>query len=103
MHGSGCIQIQSRNTAVKREWIEACPQEIKENNDNVLSITPEQQCGQIISKRKEGSRGLISAERCVREEENSLGFHVANSDNAANSENLIRVVAAAETRDDMTM
>ena len=34
----------------------------------------------------------MSVERCVREEENSLGFYVANSE-----ENLIRGVAAAET------
>ena len=43
-------------------------------------------------KRKEGGRGLISVERCIREEENSLGFYVANSE-----ENLIRGVSAAET------
>ena len=33
----------------------------------------------------------MSVERCVKEEENSLGFYVANSE-----ENLIRAVAAAE-------
>ena len=33
----------------------------------------------------------MSVERCVKEEENSLGFYVANSE-----ENLIRGVAAAE-------
>ena len=43
-------------------------------------------------KRKEGCRGLMSVERCVREEENSLGFYVANSE-----ENLIRGAATAET------
>ena len=37
-------------------------------------------------------RGLISVEQCIREEENSLGFYVANSE-----ENLIRGVSAAET------
>ena len=42
--------------------------------------------------RKEGGRGLISVERCIREEENSLGFHVANSE-----ENHIRGVLAAQT------
>ena len=41
-------------------------------------------------KRKEGGRGLIDVERCVREEANSLGFYVANS-----GENLIRGVATA--------
>ena len=27
-------------------------------------------------KRKKGGRGLIRVERCIREEENSLGFYV---------------------------
>ena len=47
--------------------------------------------GRLYVKRKEGGRGLMSVERCVKEEENSLGFYVANSE-----ENLIRAVAAAE-------
>ena len=42
--------------------------------------------------RKEGGRGLMSVECCVREEENSLGFYVANSE-----ENLIKGVYAAKT------
>ena len=46
----------------------------------------------LYVKRKEGGRGLMSVERCVKEEENSLGFYVASSE-----ENLIRGVAAAET------
>ena len=43
-------------------------------------------------KRKEVGRGLFSVEQCSREEENSLGFYVANSE-----ENLIRGVSAPET------
>ena len=43
-------------------------------------------------KRKEEGRDLMSVERCVREEENNLGFYVSNSE-----ENLIKRVAAAET------
>ena len=35
---------------------------------------------------------MINVERCIREEENSLGFYVANSE-----ENLIRGVLTAET------
>ena len=46
----------------------------------------------LYAKRKEGGRGLISVEKCIREEENSLGFYVSNSE-----ENLIRGVSAAET------
>ena len=48
----------------------------------------------------EGGRGLISVEQCIREEENSSGFYVANSE-----ENLIRGVSAAEiinTRETIT-
>ena len=44
----------------------------------------------LCLKRK-GVRGLTSVECCVREEENSLGFYVAKSE-----ENLIKGVAAAE-------
>ena len=29
-------------------------------------------------KRKEGGRGFISAKQCIREEEKSFGFYVAN-------------------------
>ena len=43
-------------------------------------------------KRKEGGRGLISVEQCIRKEENSLGSNIANLE-----ENFIRGVSAAET------
>ena len=43
-------------------------------------------------QRKEGGRGLISVERCVEEEGNSLGFYVSKSE-----ENFIRGVIASET------
>ena len=46
----------------------------------------------LYVNRKEGGRGLISVEQCIREEENSLGFYVAKSE-----EKLIRGVSAAET------
>ena len=46
----------------------------------------------LYVKRKEGGTGLVSVERCIREEENSLGFYVANSE-----ENLIKRVLTAET------
>ena len=46
----------------------------------------------LYVKRKEGGRGLISVERCIREVENGLGFYVANS-----KENLIRGILANET------
>ena len=46
----------------------------------------------LYVKRKQGGRGLISVERYIRQEENSLGFYIANSE-----ENLIRGASAAET------
>ena len=54
------------------------------------SVTSEERCGQNVHKEQRGRRGRMIVERCVREEENSLGFYVANSE-----ENL-RGVAAAE-------
>ena len=55
-------------------------------------LHPKSDVDRLYVKRKEGGRGFISMERCIREEENSLGFYVANSE-----ENLIRGVSAAET------
>ena len=55
------------------------------------ALHPKSDVDRLYINRKEGGRGLISVERCVREEENSFGFYVANS------ENLIREVAVAET------
>ena len=46
----------------------------------------------LYIKRKEWGSGLMSVERCVREEDNGLDFYVASSE-----ENLIEGVAAAET------
>ena len=56
------------------------------------ALHPKSDVDRLYIKRKEGRKGLINVERCVREEENSLGFHVANSE-----EKLIRGVAVAET------
>ena len=55
-------------------------------------LHPKSDVGRLHVKRKEGGRGLISVKRCIREEENSLGLNVANSE-----EKLIRGVSAAET------
>ena len=56
------------------------------------AIHPMSDVDRMYVQRKEGGRGLVSVERCVREEENFLGFYVVNSE-----ENFIRGVAAAET------
>ena len=55
-------------------------------------LHPKSDVDRLYVKRKERGRDLISVERCIREEENSLGFYVANLE-----ENLIRAVSAAET------
>ena len=56
------------------------------------ALHPKSDVDRLYIKRKVGGRGLMSAERCVREEENNLGFYVANSE-----ENLIKGVVAVET------
>ena len=56
------------------------------------ALHPKSDVNRLYIKRKEGGRGLMSVEHCVREEENSLGFYVVNSE-----ENLIRGVSAAKT------
>ena len=43
-------------------------------------LHPKSDVDKLYVKRKEGGRGLISVERCIREEENSLAFCVANSE-----------------------
>ena len=56
------------------------------------ALHPKSDVGRLYIKRKERGKGLMSVERCVREEENILGFYVANSE-----EKLIRGVPVAET------
>ena len=55
-------------------------------------LHPKSDADRLYVKRKQGVRGLINVERYIREEENSLGFYVANSE-----EKLIKGVSAAET------
>ena len=43
-------------------------------------LHPKSDVDRLYAKRKEGGRGFISVEQCIREEENSLGFYVANSE-----------------------
>ena len=44
------------------------------------AMHPKSDVGRLYMKRKEGVRGLISVEQCIKGEENSLGFNVANSE-----------------------
>ena len=55
-------------------------------------LHPKSDVDRLYVKRKDRGRGLISVERCIREEENSLGFYVANSE-----EKLVRGVLTTET------
>ena len=55
-------------------------------------LHPKSDVDRLYVKRKEGGRGLISVEQCIREEENTVGFYVANSE-----KNLTRGVSVAET------
>ena len=45
----------------------------------------------VLTRRVMSGTALMSVERCIREDKNSLGFYVAKSE-----ENLIEGVAAAE-------
>ena len=56
------------------------------------TLHPKSDVDRLYVKRKERGRGLMGVERCVKGDENSMGFYVANSE-----ENFIRGIAAAET------
>ena len=88
--GSGYIQIHNRNTKVERDLTENCKQKMKENNDNLWSVTPEEQCRQILNKEEREKQKSDECEM-LREQESSLSFYVTNSE-----ENLIRGVVATE-------
>ena len=55
-------------------------------------LYPKSDVERLYVKRKEVGRDFISLEQCIREEESSLRFYVANSE-----ENLIKWVSEAET------
>ena len=62
------------------------------------ALHPRSDVGRLHIKRKEGFRGLMSVELCVREEENSLVFYVAKSE-----VNLIKGVETINTGDTVTI
>ena len=51
------------------------------------ALHPQSDVDRLHIKRKEGGRDLMSVECCVREEENSLDFYVANSEKKNHQEN----------------
>ena len=77
-------------------WKESELKEIDRKSRKTMTmhgaLHPKSDVDRLYIKRKEGGRGLISVERCVSDEENSLGFYVANSE-----DNLTKGVAAAGT------
>ena len=83
-YGAGIIQ-----------WKASEPKDLHRKSRKTMTmyggLHPKSNVDRLNVKRKEGGRGLISVERCIREEENRLGFYVANSE-----ENPIRGVSAAE-------
>ena len=48
------------------------------------ALHPKSNVDRLYIKRKEGGRGLMSVEGCVRGEENSLGFYIASPEEKLN-------------------
>ena len=87
--GSTNIQIWGRNNPMDLKHFD---RKSRKTMTMYGGLHPKSDVDRLYVIKKEGDRGLISVERCIREDENSLGFYVANSE-----ENLIRGVSAAET------
>ena len=85
-----------RNGAGILQWKESELKNVDRKSKKTMTmygaLHPKSDVDRLCIKRKEGGRGLRSVECCVREEENSLGFYAAHSE-----ENLIKGVYAAET------
>ena len=90
--GSSNIQIWGRNNLRKASELKDLDKKSRKTMRMYGGLHLKSDVDRLYAKRKEGGRGLISVEKCIREEENSLGFYVSNSE-----ENLIRGVSAAET------
>ena len=73
MHGKWLHSDTEQQYYNGSELNERGGQEIKENNDIVWSVTPEERCGQTVRKDERGT-GLISVKHCVREEESTPFF-----------------------------
>ena len=85
-----------RYRAGKIQWktseLKDLDRKLRKTTTMYRGLHPKRDVDRLHVKRKEEGRGLISVEQCIREEENSLVFYVADSE-----ENLIRGVLAAET------
>ena len=88
--------VLSRHEAGILQWKESELKNVDSKSRKTMpmygALHPKSDVDRLCIKRKEGGRGLMSVECCNREEENSLGFYVANSEG-----NLIKGVYAAET------
>ena len=91
--GSGCIQRQGKRIL---QWKQSELEDVDRNSRKTLTmygaLHPKSDKDRLYIKRKEGGRGLMSVKHFVKEEQRSLGFYVASSE-----ENFIRGVPAAET------
>ena len=72
-YGAGILQW-------KESELKDVDRKSRKKNRNVWSVLPKGGCKKIVHKKERGYRGVISVDRWVREEENSLGFYVANSE-----------------------
>ena len=84
-HGAGILQWKESN-------LKNVDRKSRKTMTMYGALHPKSDVDRLYIKRKEGGRGLVSVECCVREEENRLGFYVSNSE-----ESLIKGVYAAET------
>ena len=90
--GSGNIQVWAGILYWKESELKEIDRKSRKTLTMYGALHPQSDVDRLYIKRKEGGRGLISVERYVSDEENSLGFYVANSE-----DNLIKGVAAAGT------
>ena len=90
--GSRSIQIWAEIIQWKASELKHLDRKSRKTMTMYGALHPKSNVDRLYVKKRERGRGLISVERCIREEENTLGFYVANSE-----ENLIRRVSAAET------
>ena len=92
--GSSNIQIWGRIIQWKAIELKDLDRKSRKTMTMYGGLHPKSDVDRLYVKRKVGGRGLISVEQCIREEENSLWFYVANSEG-----NRIRGVLTAETAD----
>ena len=89
---SSNIQIWGRIIQWKASELKDLDRKSRKTMAMYGGLHPKSDVDRLYVKRKKGGRGFISVERYIREDENSLRFYVANSE-----EKLSRGVSTAET------